>query len=299
MGGGSGRGSRGRRGTGARFGIPKCIPERHRAIISHIRHSIAHCDYRRDDVTLNWLPFDHVVPMLTYHLKDCHLGCTAVQLPTAHVIADPLLWLRTMTAHKVTHSWAPNFGFKLVAQAIEKSGSGLTHDLSCVKLLMNAGEQVTAEVCDAFLRATSLPNHVLQPAFGMAEVCTCMTYNNNYGPASNLRVTKDSVQANDLCVVTADSVASSGVLGFMDLGPPSPGVEIRICGEDGTTVLRERQVGRFEIRGPCVMAGYHNHPKANEEAFVGDGWFDSGDLGFIHEGVCRHGVRMPAPGTPS
>ena len=32
------------------------------------------------------------------------------------------------------------------------------------------------------------------------------------------------------------------------------------------------------------MAGYHNHPKANAESFVGDGWFDSGDLGFIHEG---------------
>eukprot|EP00966_Prymnesium_polylepis_P282345 6524237-Prymnesium_polylepis.1 len=72
-------------------------------------------------------------------------------------------------------------------------------------------------------------------------------------------------------------------LSFMDLGPPSPGVEIRICGEDGAQ-LDERQVGRFQIRGPSVMGGYYNHPVANAESFVGDDWFDSGDLGSIHNG---------------
>jgi iturin family lipopeptide synthetase A len=268
--------------TSGSTGVPKCIPERHSAIISHIRHSIVHCEYRPEDVTLNWLPFDHVVPMLTFHLKDCYLGSSAVQLPTAQVIADPLLWMRTIEMYRVTHSWAPNFGFKLVAQAIEKAGGAFTHDLSSVKWLMNAGEQVTAGVCDAFLNATRLPGGVMQPAFGMAEVCTCMTYNNEYGPSSTLYVTKESLQANDLCPVPAGSVAET--LAFMDLGPPSPGVEIRICSDDGTTLLRERQVGHFHIRGPCVMQGYYNHPKANAESFVAGGWFDSGDLGFLHGG---------------
>ena len=56
--------------TSGSTGTPKCIPEQHGAVISHIRHSAAHCSYSRDDVTLNWLPFDHVVPMLTFHLAD-------------------------------------------------------------------------------------------------------------------------------------------------------------------------------------------------------------------------------------
>ena len=128
--------------TSGSTGIPKCIPERHGAIISHIRHSTMHCSYAADDTTLNWLPFDHVVPMLTFHLKDCYLGCSAVQLPTARVIADPLLWMRCIAAHRVTHSWAPNFGYKLVSQAIQRSGEPFECDLSSVKLLMNAGEQV-------------------------------------------------------------------------------------------------------------------------------------------------------------
>ena len=46
--------------TSGSTGVPKIIPERHAAIISHIRHSIVHCSYRPTDVTLNWLPFDHV-----------------------------------------------------------------------------------------------------------------------------------------------------------------------------------------------------------------------------------------------
>jgi len=37
------------------------------------------------ECSLNWLPLDHVVPMLTYHFADVFLGRSAVQLPTADV----------------------------------------------------------------------------------------------------------------------------------------------------------------------------------------------------------------------
>lgn len=190
--------------------------------------------------------------------------------------------MRAIEAHGVTHSWSPNFGFKLVAQAIERSGRPFAHDVSSLRRLMNAGEQCVAEVCDSFLRLTGLASHVMQPAFGMAEVCTCMTYNNAYGPASNVHVARESLASNQLEIVPRGLEGTT--LSFVDLGPPSPGVEIRICAQDGMTELIERQVGRFQIRGPCVMRGYYDHPDANRESFAGDGWFDSGDLGFINGG---------------
>jgi len=56
--------------TSGSTGRSKCIPERHCAVISHLRHSILHCNYKPSDIAMNWLPFDHVVPMLTYHLCD-------------------------------------------------------------------------------------------------------------------------------------------------------------------------------------------------------------------------------------
>ena len=231
--------------TSGSTGTPKVIPERHGAIISHIRHSAVHCGYTRSDVTLNWLPFDHVVPMLTCHLADIYLGRHAVQIPTHQLIADPLLWMRTIAEHRVTHSWSPNFGFKLVAQAIERAGSAWTPlDLTTVKHLMNAGEQVTAEVCDAFLRATGLPARVMQPAFGMAEVCTCMTYCNDYEHGALLKVQKGSLQEAILRFADASTPANQ-ITTFMNLGPVSPGVEMRIAANGGTHVLRERQIGHL------------------------------------------------------
>ena len=288
-------------------------------------------------------------------MADVYLGRAAVQLPTSEVIEEPLLWLRTMAEHRVTHSWTPNFGFKLVAAALEEAPhlAPSIGDLSRLRCLMNAGEQVTAEVCNGFLERTGLPPRVMQPAFGMAECCTCMTYNHAYAEGrATVRVVKASLQSASLRLVdspspsslrlapppsssslrlaTADSRADATldrnlegnldrnvdsnldrhlVASFVDLGPPSPGVEIRICapprhGDDGTgdsngkgsgngsdsgagaapRVLRELQVGHLQIRGACVMAGYHEHPTATAESMVGDGWLETGDLGFLEQG---------------
>jgi long-chain acyl-CoA synthetase len=60
------------------------------------------------------------------------------------------------------------------------------------------------------------------------------------------------------------------------VGPPLPGVEIRIgpseAGEDGPTD------GEVLIRGPIVMQGYFNRPDATSAA-LRDGWLYTGDLG--------------------
>ena len=271
--------------TSGSTGTPKCIPERHSAVVSHIRHSAQHCSYRSSDVTLNWLPFDHVVPMLTFHLADVYLQRSALQLPTSEVIADPLVWPRVMAERRVTHSWAPNFGFKLVVQAVAAAGlAQLPLDLACLRSVMNAGEQVTREASQGFAAVCGLDSRVVQPAFGMAECCTCMTYNNAFEPGpSTVRVLKRSLNAPLLQLAADASDAGGGVAEFVSLGSVSPGVEIRICGANGC-VLNELQIGRFCIRGPCVMAGYHNNAKANAECMLEDGWLDSGDLGFVHQG---------------
>ncbi|EOD08800.1 hypothetical protein EMIHUDRAFT_57768, partial [Emiliania huxleyi CCMP1516] len=136
--------------TSGSTGVPKVIPETHAAVIHHIRSTAQGCAaLPGEETSLNWLPFDHVVPILTYHFADAYLGRAAVQLPTDEVIADPLAWLRSLAAHRVTHSWSPNFGFKLAASALREGGLDATAareslgDLSCVRRLMNAGEQVT------------------------------------------------------------------------------------------------------------------------------------------------------------
>ncbi len=59
------------------------------------------------------------------------------------------------------------------------------------------------------------------------------------------------------------------------VGVPIPGVEIKIFdpNEDGE--------GEIAARGPMVMKGYYKNEKATKEVFTEDGWFLTGDIGYM------------------
>ncbi|OUD15234.1 SDR family NAD(P)-dependent oxidoreductase [Thioflexithrix psekupsensis] len=264
-------------------GTPKCIQERHYSLVCHIHGSQQFNGYCSDDVSLNWLPRDHVVPILTYHLKDTYLGCQQIQLKTEHVLNDPLWWLTYLERYRVTHSWSPNFGFKLVSDRLKQLKEPRHFDLSAIKFLMNAGEQVTRLVVQDFLEMTApfgITAQRIQPAFGMAEVCTCMTYHNDFDLNQGvIRVAKSTL---DRDLQFTDPTDTHGI-DFIHLGPPMRGVQIRIADHENKTV-KEGVIGRFQIRGEVVTPGYVNNDAANTESFVGENWFNSGDLGFILNG---------------
>ncbi len=54
-----------------------------------------------------------------------------------------------------------------------------------------------------------------------------------------------------------------------------PGVEVRILAAAG------EQTGEILVRGPNVFAGYRNNPQATAASFTDDGWFKTGDLGWV------------------
>ncbi len=53
-------------------------------------------------------------------------------------------------------------------------------------------------------------------------------------------------------------------------------LEVRLEEKDPAT-----GIGEIAVKGPSVMQGYWNNPALNEEAFTPDGFFKTGDLGFI------------------
>jgi malonyl-CoA/methylmalonyl-CoA synthetase len=67
------------------------------------------------------------------------------------------------------------------------------------------------------------------------------------------------------------------------VGPPLAGVEIRIAEPESGAELPRGEVGMIEIRGPNVCKGYWRQPDKTAEAFRDDGYFISGDLGFLDE----------------
>lgn len=64
-------------------------------------------------------------------------------------------------------------------------------------------------------------------------------------------------------------------------GQPIPGTEIRIVDPETRQNLQAEQRGLVLIRGPQVMQGYYGKPEATAKAIDTEGWFDSGDLGWI------------------
>lgn len=65
-------------------------------------------------------------------------------------------------------------------------------------------------------------------------------------------------------------------------GRTMPCVEMSIVTPDGHDASPGEQ-GEVRMRGPIVMTGYWNNPEATSDALSPDGWFTTGDLGYMSE----------------
>jgi malonyl-CoA/methylmalonyl-CoA synthetase len=64
------------------------------------------------------------------------------------------------------------------------------------------------------------------------------------------------------------------------VGPPLPGVEVRLVDDDRQPIEGEddETIGEVQVRGPNVFGGYLNRPDATAAAFTDGGWFRTGDM---------------------
>jgi len=65
------------------------------------------------------------------------------------------------------------------------------------------------------------------------------------------------------------------------VGPPLPGVELRIAEFETGKVLPQGEVGIVEVKGPNIFKGYWQMPEKTAAEFRPDGFFITGDMGFI------------------
>ena len=64
------------------------------------------------------------------------------------------------------------------------------------------------------------------------------------------------------------------------IGLPLPSTDVVILNQDGEQ-LPLGEAGEIGIKGPQVMAGYWNQPEETRKAFTAEGYFKSGDIGFM------------------
>ncbi|WP_280721380.1 non-ribosomal peptide synthetase [Kitasatospora sp. MAA4] len=247
--------------TSGSTGLPKAVRLSHRNVLTRSAATAAMNSLTEQDVSLNWIPLDHVTGVVMFHLRDVFLGCRQVHAPTSWILQDPLRWMDLADRHRVSVTWAPNFAFGLVAEQAERMAD--RHwDLTPMRLVTNAGEVVVAATSRKFLKVLKpfgLPQNVMHPGWGMSETSSVVTDTELSAEPSG-----------------ADET-------FVSCGRPYPGFAMRIL-DDRDLVVAEGTVGRLQVRGSSVTSGYHDNPRVNAESFTVDGWFETGDLAFLRAG---------------
>jgi acyl transferase domain-containing protein/acyl-CoA synthetase (AMP-forming)/AMP-acid ligase II/NADPH:quinone reductase-like Zn-dependent oxidoreductase/acyl carrier protein len=272
--------------TSGSTGTPKYIPLTQRNLLARASGANQLCAQSASDRILNWLPLDHIASISDWHVRCVLLGCGLVYAPKEYVLAQPLRWLDLLAKHRITHSWAPNFAYRLVNDAMARMasrGDTRTWDLSCVEGLLTAGETVSATVVEDFLRSLAphgLRATAIRPAFGMAEMGSGVTYfcPSEQSPLRVHTIARPSVGER----VVRVSPGSAESVAFVGLGKPIPGMSVRIADAAGQTTPEET-IGHVQFRGQAVSTGYLQAPQANH-VFHADGWFETGDLGFLADG---------------
>ncbi|MBI4517604.1 MAG: AMP-binding protein [Deltaproteobacteria bacterium] len=126
------------------------------------------------------------------------------------------------------------------------------HDLTSVKSVGVGGAQ-----CPPQLLAD------IKVKFGVAT-------GNTYGMGENIVHTR--TLPSDPAEVIRDTV-----------GRPVPGAELKIFCEDHRSETSPGTVGEIAFRGPTLFAGYYKQPELSRVTRNDDGWFFTGDLGFVDE----------------
>jgi acyl-CoA synthetase (AMP-forming)/AMP-acid ligase II/thioesterase domain-containing protein/NADP-dependent 3-hydroxy acid dehydrogenase YdfG/acyl carrier protein len=248
--------------TSGSTGRPKAVRQTHRTLLAWANSVAPACGFTPADISLNWMPLDHVGGIVMFHLRDLVLGCRQFHGPTEPVLRDPLVWLDWIQATRATITWAPNFAFGLVNdQAAEMEGR--RWDLSALWFILNGGEAIVSKTARRFLELLiphGLRPTAMRPAWGMSETCSGVTYSRHF--------TRE---------------ATSDADPFVSVGAPIPGVEIRIVDSDGARVP-DGVPGRLEISGISVTQGYFGDAETTKAAFTADGWFITGDLAIVSDG---------------
>lgn len=258
--------------TSGSTGNSKAVCLTHRQIIAAIEGKSSVMPLPQESALLNWIGLDHVASLVEIHLCALFAGLDQVHVPAAEVVADPLLFLRLISEHGVSRTFAPDFFLRKLSATLDTASSPDLQDINLNRLLYIAsgGEpnrvDISARVTDHLVSLGAPSKNIVIPGFGMTETCA--------GAIFNL----------DCPTIDIESDRQ-----FAALGTCVPGIRMRISPVNNADPNTTEGKGAFgsegalEIQGPIVFKGYFNNEQATQEAFTPDGWLRTGDLATIDE----------------
>jgi fatty-acyl-CoA synthase len=200
-------------------------------------------DVSEKDVSLVMAPLFHIGGLNVTPLSCWQKGGHVV----LHRAFDPARFIADVREYRVTTTFAVPAMLLFVAQQPDFEAA----DLSSLRVIMCGG----APVPEPLLRLYNARGIPMNQGYGLTETAPSGTY---LGP--------------DFALAKLGSA-----------GKPMFFVDLRIVAEDSRTPLGPNERGEVIMRGPNIMRGYWNKPEATAAAIDAEGWFHSGDIGYLDE----------------
>lgn len=262
-------------------GLQKGVALSHQAVLNQLQAYAEAIALSRDDVIVSWLPLYHDMGLIAGFIMPVMEGVPLVLMSPFDWVRAPHRLFQAVSRYRGTLSWLPNFAYNFCAQKVRDSHlSGV--DLSSWRAVINCSEPVRWESHQAFyerFKAYGLRYETLQTSYAMAENVFGVTQSAMDRPPETDVIDREVFLSQHMARPAADGRPS---MVMMSSGRPLRNTRIRILDEHGND-LPERVVGEIAIQSDCMLSGYFNRPDLTRKAFR-DGWYLSGDLGYIANG---------------
>ncbi|KAI4147623.1 MAG: hypothetical protein LQ341_001750 [Variospora aurantia] len=256
--------------TSGSTGSAKAVCLTHTQLHAAIAGKLFAMPLEHESALLNWIALDHVASLVEIHLCALCAGLDQVHVPATDILGDPMLFIRLLSLHHVSRTFAPNFFLQKLQTVLDNAS---VRDLEGVNLgslcyIASGGEPnnvgICARVIEHLLKLGGRETNIIRPGFGMTETCAGAIFNR------------------ECPIVDIDAGRE-----FASLGMCVPGIEMRISpvthasvGSMGPNGCLDTE-GALEIRGLIVFEKYFNNDEATRMAFTDDGWFKTGDLASV------------------
>lgn len=264
--------------TSGSTGDPKAVVITHRNLFQN-RLSMAESSAidPSTDVMVSWLPLFHDMGMVGFLIGPMQTGTAAVCATPLDFLKRPLMWAEMITKYGGTMTAAPNFAYAILGRRLASAPDG-AYDLSTLRFVLNGAEPIDTGSLNEFIEQAArfgLEPSAMIPAYGMAEATLAVSFTQLGRGITIDQVDPAALEAQNTAINSQDP----GARKLARLGPPMPGLELRVVSDTGET-LPARHVGEFILRGEA-LARWYATAEGRVRAVNDDGWFETGDLGYL------------------
>lgn len=214
-----------------------------------------------DDCIVSWLPLYHDMGLIACFLLPLLAEIPVVYIDPFEWVANPGSLLQAIEAARGTLCWMPNFAFSLLSKIPNQA------NLSTVRAFINCSEPVSYSDMTRFTSRHNVKISQIASCYALAENVFAATQTKPGQPPRTLLVQTGALARNR--VIPSGNEKTGQLL--TSCGKAIGGVEIRIA------TGKNQQIGEILLRGSSTISAYYGQTSA-----IKDGWFPTGDLGFIH-----------------